>query len=127
MELSIFLAKLIGIYFLIIAAIWIVRKDQLNASIKEFASSKGLIFLTGLMNIVLGLAIAIGHPIWHLNWVGLITLLGYFMLFKGIMRVAFTDKLEKTLLHAINKGYWVILAVLIVLGGFLTYSGFMMS
>lgn len=125
MGLSIFLAKLLGIYMLIIAAAWIFRKDQVDLSIKEIVSSKGLIAFSGLMNIILGLAIVIGHPIWQLSWVGLITLLGYIMIMMGIIRLIFTDQVQKNTLNTITKGHWVIIALLIILGGFLTYSGFM--
>lgn len=125
MGLSIFLAKLLGIYMLIIAVGWIICKKQLDVSIKGIVSSTDLIAFSGLMNILLGLAIAIGHPIWQFNWIGLITLLGYLMILKGIMRLLFTKTVQKHMLNIINKGYWIIIAILIVLGGFLTYSGFM--
>ena len=124
MGLSIFLAKLLGIYMLIVAAAWIVCKKQVDLSIKEIIDSKGLIAFSGLMNILLGLAIAIGHPLWELSWVGLITLLGYIMIIKGIMRLIFWEKAQKYMLKVISKGYWPIIVMLIVLGGFLTYSGF---
>lgn len=124
MELSFFLAKLLGIFMLIIAAAWIVRKDQVDISIKDFLSSRGTILFAGAMNILFGLAIAIGHPIWQLNFRGLITLLGYLIIFQGIMRFAFAEKIQKNALEIMSKGYWVIIGILIVLGGFLTYSGF---
>ena len=126
MDLSILLAKLLGIYMLIIAALWILRKDQMDALIKDFISSKGLIAFSGSMTILLGLSIAIEHPIWQLNWRGLITLLGYIMIFRGIMRFAFAEKVQQNALKIISKGYWIMIAVLIVLGGFLTYCGFVL-
>lgn len=125
MELSIFLAKLIGIYMLIVGATWIAFKKQVDLSIKEIIDSKGLIVFSGLVNILSGLAIAIGHPMWELNWIGLITLLGYIMIIKGIMRLIFVEKAQEYMLRVINKGYWPIITMLIILGGFLTYSGFM--
>ena len=124
MELSIFLAKWLGIYMLILAAIWIVRKEQIDVSFKDIIASKGLIAFSGLMNILFGLAIVIGHPIWQLNWIGLITLLGYLMIIKGIMRLVFVEKEQKYMSRMLDKGYWPMIAILIILGGFLTYSGF---
>ncbi len=124
MELSIFLAKLLGIYMLIVAVVWIVRKDQLDKSIKEIASSRSLIVFSGMMNILFGLAIAIGHPLWQLNWIGLITLIGYLMIFTGIMRLAFPENIQDHMLNVVKKGYWPIVVILIVIGAFLTYSGF---
>lgn len=124
MGLSIFLAKLLGIYMLIVAAAWIVRKEQVDAMIKDFISSKALIGLAGAIDILTGLAIAIGHPIWQLNWRGLITLLGYVMIVRGIFRFAFTEEVQKKAATIMTKGFWPIIAVLIVLGGVLTYCGF---
>lgn len=127
MDLSIFLAKLLGLYMLIIAGAWLVSKEKLDESFKDLASSKGLIVFSGMINIALGLAIAIGHPIWQLNWVGLITLIGYLMIFKGVIRLLFTEKVQRDLSAMLTKGYWPIMALLIILGGILTYSGFMLG
>ena len=49
MELSIFLAKLFGIYFLVIAVLWTARGDFLFEIVEEFFASRALIFLSGLL------------------------------------------------------------------------------
>ena len=125
MMVSVFLAKLIGVYLLIFAAAWIIRKDQIDLAFKEFAASKALIVFSGLVNILIGLAIAIGHPVWKLNWMGLITALGYIILFSGIIRLAFPEKVRINISKIIDTGHWPFIAILIILGGILTYSGFM--
>ncbi len=124
MGLSLFLAKLLGLYLLIVAGVWIARKEEVDKAIKEIFNSRGMLALTGWMSLIPGLAIAIGHPVWQLNWRGLITLLGYLMIVKGIMRIAFVEQVEKYTLKILSKHYWVIIAVLVVLGAILTYSGF---
>ena len=125
MGLSIFLAKLLGIYFLIVAVLWVVRKDQLDASFKDVVSSKGLIVFSGLMNILFGLAIAIAHPILQFSWIGLITILAYLMIIRGIIRVIYPEHEQEMMGKLMNKGYWPTIAVLILIGLFLTISGFM--
>jgi len=127
MDVSIFLAKLLGLYMLIIAGAWIVRKEQLDHSFKDFFLSKGVIVLSGLINILFGLAIAIGHNQWQPSWVGLITLLGYVMIIKGIVRLIFPEIVQEKTLHIMQKGYWAILSLLIILGGYLTYAGFILG
>lgn len=124
MDVSIFIAKLMGIYMLIVAAIWIFRKDQVEATIKEVLSSNGLLALSGVISLVLGLAIAIGHPIWEWNWRGLITVIGYLSILKGIMRLAFPAQIQQRVLNVVSQGYWFVIALVIVLGAYLTYSGF---
>lgn len=124
MELSLFLAKLIGLYLLIIAALWVLRKKAINPAIADFVSSKGLLLFAGAINIIAGLAIAIAHPIWEPTWRGLITLIAYLMIFQGIMRFAFPEKVQHGAKKMVAKGFWPAIGVLVILGAFLTYNGF---
>lgn len=127
MDISSFLAKLIGIYMLVFAVVWLIHKKRVNTSLKDFISSKATIILTGFINTITGLAIAIGHPVWQPDWRVLITLFGYLLIATGIMRFVYTDKVQKDGMSMLTKGFWPIIAVLTVLGAFLTYSGFMAS
>jgi len=124
MELSIFLAKLLGLYLLIVAADLLLRKHELEGAVRDFASSKGLLVFSGSISLLLGLAIVIAHPVYEMNWRGLITLLGYLLIFRGIMRVAFPTRIQKKIVSVFHKGYWAILIILAVLGIYLTYCGF---
>lgn len=129
MELSTFLARLLGLYMLILAGLWVIQKDQVDAVIKDFIASKGLIFFSEIINIVAGLAIAIGHPVWEFGWKGLISLIAYIMIFQGIMRVAFIDKVQKNAKKFMNSKvfFWPTIGVMVLLGCILTYCGFMTS
>ena len=42
-----------------------------------------------------GIAMAIGHSVWELNWRGLITLLRYLCIVKGVVRIGFPDMPKK--------------------------------
>ncbi len=70
MELSIFLARFMGLYMLIMAAIWVLRKEQFAQCIRDIVLSKSGFALSGAIHVMVGLAIAISHPIWTLNWQG---------------------------------------------------------
>ena len=95
MELSLFLAKLLGVYLLIIAADMLFRKSELEKAVKDFASSKGLLLLSGSSSLFVGLAIIFAHPVYARNWEGLVTLLGYLLVVRGIMRFAFPSLVQK--------------------------------
>lgn len=124
MELSHFLAKLIGLYLLLFAGLWVLRKKQVDQGLQSFISSKGLILFAGSLGLLSGLAIAIGHPVWQMNWRGLISLLGIIMIIQGIVRVAFIDLVQKGGQMLINRGFWPMIAIMVILGAFLTYCGF---
>lgn len=124
MGLSLFFAKFLGIYMLIIAAIWLTRKKQFEIGIKDILSSDGLLALSGAIHLVVGLIIAISHPIWEWNWRGLITLIAYISIIQGIIRLTFPNESKKAIIKSLVKGSWVWILVLVVLGVILTYNGF---
>ena len=107
MQLSVFLAKLLGLYLLVVALLWAVRGDVISASIREFFDSRPMMFLSGLLALAVGLAMAISHSVWELNWRGLITLFGYLSIAKGIARIGFPDVPKRavdSLLKGIQRG-----------------------
>lgn len=124
MELSVYLAKLLGLYLLIIAGVWMIQKNQVDQSLRDMISSRGLLLFTGAVNIVAGLAIIIGHPVWEANWKGLISVLGYVILFQGILRFGFADNVQRNAQIIAQKGFRSVVIVLVLLGAYLTYSGF---
>ena|SRR3990167_1678740 len=127
MELSIFLAKLLGLYLLLMSLDLLIRRKELESAMKDFVSSKGLLFYSGSLSMVVGLAIIIGHPIYTLTWQGLITLIGYLLIVRGFARAAFPSVLNKRFYRFFHKRYWLLFIVLLVLGAYLTYSGFTAS
>jgi hypothetical protein len=124
MELSLFLAKLFGIYFLIVGALWLFRKDMYTEIVYELFSSKALLAITGFISLVMGLAIAIGHPIFTFDWRGLITFFGYLGILKGIIRIGFPDLSRRIVTKLVKNYSGILLALVFILGLFLTYKGF---
>src|ERR1700733_5927980 len=124
MELSIFLAKLLGLYMLIVAVELMTRRHEFEGAVRDFASSKGLILFSGSISLILGLAVVIGHPVYEFNFRGLITLLGYILILRGMWRMAFPSRLQKKMAACFHQGYKEILIIMIILGVYLTYTGF---
>ncbi len=125
MELSVFLARLIGLDFLIVALIFLLRRDQVLNVVRSFMSSEGLIALSGGISLVAGLAILIGHPVWEWSWRVVITLIGLFAVLQGILRLGFGPVMRNWFTsEKVEHGYWITLIILLLVGLFLTYHGF---
>lgn len=124
MDLSLFLAKLLGLYLLIVAVDMLLRKHELEGAVRDFSSTKSLLVFSGSTSLFLGLVIVLAHPVYEVDWDGLVTLLGYLLIVRGIARVCFPAYLQKKIVTYFHQGYWVILLVLLVLGIYLTYQGF---
>lgn len=125
MELSIFLAKLIGLYMLIVALIMLFRKERFDFVLKDIFSSPGLIAFSGALALISGLAIAIGHPVWDLSWRLGITLIGYLAILQGIARLAFPEAVSKVSRIVTDVRYhWFVFLFVFAVGVFFTYNGF---
>lgn len=124
MDLSIFLAKLLGIYMLIVAAELLIRRHEFEGAVRDFASSKGLLLFSGSISLILGLAVVIGHSIYETDFRGVITILGWLLILRGVWRMAFPSHIQKKMGSCFHKGYKVIFLILLVLGIYLTYAGY---
>lgn len=127
MDISVFLAKLIGLYLLIVTLLCIFRARQIKLTGKELVASRSALAVSAEISLIFGLVIAIDHPIWEYSWRGLITVLGYLMILRGIMRFAFPTQVKKLASKMMNKSIWPILVIMLIIGAYLTYCGFTYS
>lgn len=89
MELSLFLAKSLGLYFLIVSLSLFINKDRFSAIIAGIVDNAALRLLMGIMTLIVGILLVVSHNVWEANWIGLITLIGWITFIKGILNVAF--------------------------------------
>ena len=124
MDISIFLAKLIGVYLLIITFLCVFRKRQVELTGKEVVSSKSALAISAEFSLIFGLVIAIDHSVWEYSWRGLITLIGYLMIVRGVMRFAFPSEAKKIGTKMLTNLFWPVCVITLAVGIFLTYRGF---
>ena len=125
MELSIFLAKVFGLYLIIISiAVWSRRKNLGELAV-SFAQDKVSIYISGVIFLLLGLALVIGHNVWDTAWQGTISVLGWMTLVKAGIRLFFTDKVGSIAQKTVgSKWYWFVIAISLAVGIWLTSVGF---
>jgi hypothetical protein len=126
MDLSIFLAKLFGLYFLIIGGIVMARQKSLMPVITEMLGSRALVVLVALGELAAGLAIIIAHPVWTSDWQGLITLIGVVMVAESVFYLTIPYTKAVRYVKKFNNPTWYtsggMLAV--VMGAYLAGKGF---
>jgi hypothetical protein len=64
LPLTLFLAKLIGLMFLVFSLLMAMNKRAMLATINELLRSRGLMLIGGSFNLAAGLAIVLGHNVW---------------------------------------------------------------
>ena len=91
MDTSIFLARLLGPLFVVLAIGLLVRQDSWRAMAGDFIGSRPLVFLTGFLTLLGGLALVNTHNVWEAGWPLIITIFGWLAVIGGIARMLFPE------------------------------------
>jgi len=84
---SIFLAKLIGPFFLLVGLGMLINRAAVRHVVDEISRNRALVFFGGVLTFPAGLAIVLTHNVWVASWPLLITVLGWLAMITGAMRL----------------------------------------
>ena len=126
MQTSIFLARLIGPVMLAAAVGLLVNQAGQRAMAKEFLESTPLIYLSGALAMVAGVAILLSHNVWALDWRVIITLFGWAaaiggalrMIAPSLTRTVGTSIMEKTWMTPVGGILWLAVAAVLCFYGY---------
>lgn len=126
MELSYFLAQLLGLTLMIFAAVVLLRPTITTVAIRDLRAYSFEMLMAGFLGIMGGLAIVLAHNIWEFSWRGIITFIGWATLLKGISYVAFPNFLRFTAVGMLNgkRKRSTVLIMVFLVGSYLAYQGF---
>ena len=131
MDRSVLLAKLIGPPFLAVGLGLLLNQTtywEMTDEVIRHPSpvSNMMIYLSGLLSMVVGLAVVNAHPSWTRDWRVAITIIGWLLLVGGIMRIVLPDivlKLGSTF-YGSPTTLLIVAIISLVLGGFLSFKGY---
>lgn len=126
MNTSIFLAKLMGLYLVIISISVLINKNRMKSVIAELMKNSALQFVMGLNLLIIGLLLIISHNLWVSSWPIIITIIAWAVFIKGVLNVTFPNlaqRMTKPFLQSQSIPYFAIL-INFLLGIYLCYYGF---
>jgi hypothetical protein len=130
MTTSRYIARLMGPVMLIIGIGMIggmlTEGEAYSSLMKEFIGSRALIFITGTLALVAGLAVVNAHNLWVPDWRVIVTILGWLLIVRGVSNLVFPGTVQ-TLgdrMIASHGGILAGAAVTIVLGAILSIMGY---
>jgi len=122
---TVFISRMLGLYCLIASLIMFAQKSAMVEMENTLVHSPAMLFIAGIITLVAGLAIVLGHNVWSGGAAPVtVTLLGWISLIKGVLLLSpgttsgFWDSLHYQQL------YYVYASISFVLGAYLTYAGF---
>ena len=127
MDRSMFLARLLGPTFVAIGLGILVNLSMYESMVAEALHPGILLYLSGLLSLLAGLAIVNLHNTWHADWRVIITVLGWLMTIGGIIRIVL-PQVAIAIGSSIYSGRVptiVIALVVCALGAFLSVKGYM--
>jgi vacuolar-type H+-ATPase subunit I/STV1 len=128
---TIYLSRLLGLYYLFITVAMITRKEETIEWVTEIVRSPAASFTAGLIGVAIGLAIVLAHNVWRGGALAVVvTLLGWIGLIKSLLFLYLTPQMEAEIflkrLHY-QQFFYFYMTISLVIGVYLTYGGFASS
>lgn len=95
METSIFIARIIGPSYIIIAAGIMLNLKFYQKVMEDYCKNAALVFWGGLLALLIGFLILLSHNAWVANWTVIITIFGWGGIIKGIWLIIFPNTVSK--------------------------------
>ncbi len=126
-HLTSYLAKLIGLYCILAALAMVTHKQATVEMVSALVHNPTAMFFGGLMALVAGLAIVLGHNVWSGGALPVVvTLVGWGTLVKGLIILLLSPEQQPVFflgeLHY-AKLFYVYTAFAFIIGVYLTYAG----
>lgn len=123
---TVFLARLFGLYLLVMGAAMLLQRDAFLATVKAVTSDAPLVLTVAVFTLFAGLAMVLLHNIWSGGVLpAIITLLGWLTLIKSVVLLFLPLARLPSPYAAVSPNYFLISGVLtLLLGVYLTAAGF---
>lgn len=121
-----FLLQLFGPLFIAIGIGFIFSRNFYAKILDDFAGNSALVYITGIFTFLFGGFIVANANVWELSAVGLLTLLGWSALIKGVLLLAAPAHFLRVATSIYkNKSAFTFAGVLVLaIGFYLTRAGF---
>jgi len=128
METSIFLAKVIGLSGAISTLAIILRFRAFTEMEEQASKNPVILYLSGFTFVILGSLLVASHQVWTLDWRMIVTLVGWLLLMKGVLRIFFPELVIKLLTKKNgNHNFMIAEIFVLLLSLYLLYQGFILS
>ena len=106
--MELFIAKVLGLYFLIMGALVILRRSAVMPAIADLAKNRGLILALGAIELAAGLSIVVAYPTVGYSMTGLISLIGYMLIVESIFYFGFPMSSVRRIAGKFNRSEWYV-------------------
>jgi hypothetical protein len=123
-QLTIFLARSIGLFTVLLVAGFLVRG---GTAIEATVEDEAVMISYALISVAMGVAMVVGHNVWSGGALPVVvTLVGWLILAKGFLLLVLAPDEMTTMVRRMGyaEHYRLLLAPALILGLYLTWAGF---
>ena len=115
MDISIFLAKFWGWYFILFFALLLLSPKRIK-QLFNFAEDDKFMIILSILGIIIGLLHVLVHNLWVKDWRLIITLFGWLSLIKGVSQFSFPGLANRWIKNIDFKWFQFLLFLLFIVG-----------
>jgi len=122
--LTVFLARLIGLFTILVVVLLLMRGSTI---IGATVADAPVMLAYAIISLAIGIAMVVGHNVWCGGALPVVvTIVGWLILAKGLLLLLLEPAALLGLFEAMHFGehYYLLLGPAFVIGGYLTWAGF---
>lgn len=112
---SMFLAKAVGLFFLLVSAAMLFHHNYWKKALVEVAHNAATMAISGAIWLVLGLLVVLTHNVWSSDWHVIVTLFGWLMLFQGVGRLFYPESFARGIKSMMDSGKFLVVNWIVLL------------
>jgi|SRR6185503_7595551 len=86
MDSSIFLAQAWGLYLVVVSSALLINRNNLRLIFHSYQNEETP-FFSGFIVLAVGIVMILAHSVWTADWRGVLTVLGWVVFIKGLVRL----------------------------------------
>jgi uncharacterized membrane protein HdeD (DUF308 family) len=128
MDISLLLARVLGLTLLVTYASFLTHQKFYRYIAKDIPKHPSVLVISGFISLICGLLILQVHSDWSESWKSIITAFGWLLTFVGVCRLLFPELVLRFSAKLLQPKYQMLLTVTAslmgLLGAYLSYMGF---
>jgi hypothetical protein len=122
----VFIARLVGPLFVVLGLGCLINQTAYADMIGQAVLVPVVIYMSGLMSFLAGVAMLNGYHAWTVDWRIIITILGWLLVVAGIIRIMLPVAAVVLAITVYSEGYAMAIAgiIILIIGSFLSFKGY---
>jgi hypothetical protein len=110
---------------MLVALSMALNRNNIELLFEAYRSSAA-VFITGVVELILGIAMVVSHNVWTLDFRVVLTLIGWGLLARGVGRTLFPSRVVSMLasFRRAQSAFVPLLIVVFLVGAYLSYNAF---